>query len=487
MSLFYSLTLGSQALLSNKRGVEITNKNISNVFTKGYTRKIPVFTDMPTGGVNLEKVQRAYDEILFQKVISTNQALVSDENYKDLLTQIESIFNDIQGSGFSNSLNEFFNAFHAVSLNPNDMAARYDAITKAQQLVGRIRNSYDNLEKTEDYIKFSLKDQITKLNSLLEELANINKSIKLSPDEKKLQYLDERDRILKDISSLIDLKVVLREDGTADIFTTKGFSLVVYDTPHKLSIMPPNDITRQNEITVRWDGVDITDEIGNGKIGGFVKGYKFVKMIKENLNDFTSLLAASVNKVHRQGYDLDGNTNIDFFTIDTSVSSSTSLDASNIKLAFDDPRKIAAAQDPTLTNSDNRNIKKLIELKDSISGVFSSAEETALLSGSLTIGSINYELKNPDHYNLLKERNFAELYNTAFTTTIGFELESVKKSEKHNRFLYEAADQQLKEKTSVNMDEELINLTKLQRAYEAAARIINITDELLETVINLGK
>ena len=169
------------------------------------------------------------------------------------------------------------------------------------------------------------------------------------------------------------------------------------------------------------------------------------------------------------------------------MSSSTYLDASNIKLAFDDPRKIAAAQDPSLTNSDNRNIKKLIELKDSISGVFSSAEETALLSGSLTIGSIDYKLNNPDYYNLLKERNFAELYNTAFTTIIGFELESVKKSEKHNRFLYEAADQQLKEKTAVNMDKELINLTKLQRAYEAAARIINITDELLETVINLGK
>jgi len=78
MSLFYGLVLGGQALISNKRAIDLTNQNISNVFTEGYSRKIPIFSDVPTGGVNLEKVQRAYDDILFQKVINTNQVLVSD-------------------------------------------------------------------------------------------------------------------------------------------------------------------------------------------------------------------------------------------------------------------------------------------------------------------------------------------------------------------------------------------------------------------------
>ncbi len=486
MSLFYNLSLGGQALLSNKRAIDLTNKNISNVFTDGYSRKIPIFTDVPTGGVNLETVKRAYDEILFQKVININQALVSDENYEDLLTQIEAIFNDIQGSGFSTALNDFFNAFHQVSLNPNDMAARYDAITKAKQLVGRIRNSYENIEKTQDYITFSLKDQINKLNSLVSQLANINESIKLSPEEKKLQYLDERDRIIKEISSYIDTKVILREDGTADLFTSKGFSLVVYNKAHQLKVMPPSNIENQNEITIRWEGVDLTEEFTNGKIGGFIRGYKFIKNVKADLNDFASLLALTVNKIHRQGYDLNGNTNIDFFAIDPS-SSKTNIDASNISLAFEKPEKIAAALDPTLTNSDNRNIKKLIQLKDSITGVLTATEESILLSGGeITLGSINYKINSPSNYNLLKDRNIAELYNTSFTTKIGFELETVKKSKEHNKFLFEAADQQYKEKSSVNMDEELINLTKLQRAYQAAARIINITDELIETVLNLG-
>jgi flagellar hook-associated protein 1 FlgK len=45
----------------------------------------------------------------------------------------------------------------------------------------------------------------------------------------------------------------------------------------------------------------------------------------------------------------------------------------------------------------------------------------------------------------------------------------------------------MKSITGVNMDEELINLTKLQRSYEASARIITVTDELMQTILGLIK
>jgi flagellar hook-associated protein 1 FlgK len=39
----------------------------------------------------------------------------------------------------------------------------------------------------------------------------------------------------------------------------------------------------------------------------------------------------------------------------------------------------------------------------------------------------------------------------------------------------------------VNLDEEAVNLIKYQRAFEAAARIVNTTSEVLQTLINLGQ
>ena len=37
----------------------------------------------------------------------------------------------------------------------------------------------------------------------------------------------------------------------------------------------------------------------------------------------------------------------------------------------------------------------------------------------------------------------------------------------------------------VSLDEEMINLVKYQHAYEAAARVINTVDEMLDTVLNM--
>jgi Flagellar hook-associated protein len=39
----------------------------------------------------------------------------------------------------------------------------------------------------------------------------------------------------------------------------------------------------------------------------------------------------------------------------------------------------------------------------------------------------------------------------------------------------------------VNLDEEAISLIKFQKAFEAASRVINTANEMLNTIINLGR
>jgi flagellar hook-associated protein 1 FlgK len=41
------------------------------------------------------------------------------------------------------------------------------------------------------------------------------------------------------------------------------------------------------------------------------------------------------------------------------------------------------------------------------------------------------------------------------------------------------------ELSGVNIDEELLKLTQYQRAYEAATRVINVSDELIETILGI--
>lgn len=484
-SLFFSLSIAGQSLLTYKRAMDNVNKNMTNVYSEGYSRRVNHFADLPASSVYLKKIERVFDNSLFNRYITTNNQKTGYENYQDILQQIEDIYNDIQGSGLASELTDFFNSFNDVAVNPDDLAARYEVMSKAQALIGRIRNSYDTLINIKEKTSLSIKDSIGQLNDLLNQLAYVNKNIKFySYDEVRLnEFLDERDRLVKEISSLIDVKVRINEDNTVDLFTAKGFDLLVFDQAAPITY----DIDENNNPVVRVRGNDISSILENGKIGGYIKGIEKVNEAINQLNDFTTIFALTVNKQHRQGYDLNGNTDIDFFGIDPE-SSETTINAGNIVLNITDPKQIAAASDPAYTNSDNTNIKEIIDLQNDISGVLSSSEETDLLSdASITLGSITYTLNNVENYNLIKERSFHEFYSSEIVTPVSTELSHVKNLTEDSNFILDAIDQKIKEYSGVNIDEELINLTKLQRAYEASARIITVTDELLQTVLNLVK
>jgi flagellar hook-associated protein 1 FlgK len=85
----------------------------------------------------------------------------------------------------------------------------------------------------------------------------------------------------------------------------------------------------------------------------------------------------------------------------------------------------------------------------------------------------------------LNNMSFSEYYNTEIVSALGSELEYVKNRTENSKFLLDSIEDKMKELSSVNMDEELINLTKYQRAYEAAARVVTVTDELLQTVLGM--
>lgn len=477
MSLFSTLSLGSQSLLSYKKGIDITSQNMANVYTDGYNRKDPIYTDIINGGVDLVKIERTFDQSLYSRSINVNQQVTGEQSYKGILDQVEIVFNDIQGSGLSNSLNEFFGAFNDVAVNPDDIAARHSVLSAAQDLTGRIRTSYDNLSDTKEKTLLSIKDNITQINEITSKLATINANIRAgSAQEGKTDaYLDERDRTLKALSNLIDTRATFRKDGTVDVATAKGFDLVLYDRSKPLSF----DTDSNGDPLVKLGSIDISKDLSNGEVGGYLKGVAFINKTIDNLNDFSTVFATVLNKQHSQGYDLNGNTGVDFFRIGPETAAGK-IDASNIDLNLHDPIEIAAALDPAYPASDNTNIKQLIELKDTISGVLTPAEENALVSGLS-----DFDGTGSGNYQFVASRSFSEFYNSNLVAAVGFEVQHTQDTLETKSYLLEGIDQQIKAKSGVNMDEELVNLTKLQRSYEASARIISITDELLQTVLGL--
>jgi len=475
MSLLASLSIAGQSLSTFQRGINSTNKNISNVTTEGYNKETPVFQDLPKSGVYLNKIIRAFDQSLFNRSISLNQSVNSDKSYSGILDNIEDVFNDALGSGFSDALNTFFNSINDMLIKPDDLAARSQFIANAKVLVGKIRSSDKALEDLKHQTVLKVRDQVNQINQITEQLAKLNNLIKTKTldVESNNEYLNERDRLITQLSNLIDTKVVFNEDNTVNIFTAKGFGLVVGMTNTQLQF----ETDSNGNAIIKWNNTnDITKEIQNGELGGNLKGIDAINGQLNRLNDFATVLARVFNKVHSQGYGLDGSTGLNFFGIDPN-SSLSKIDASNIIVAIEDPKQVALATNNAYLNSDNTNGKNLLALKDSINGVLTSTEETALKSS----------LNDSNNYDIIKNSKFSEYYNSQLVAIISSESSRIKTQMKNNQFLYDAITEKMKSLTGINMDEELINLTKLQRSYQAAARIITVTDELMQTILNIGK
>jgi len=69
---------------------------------------------------------------------------------------------------------------------------------------------------------------------------------------------------------------------------------------------------------------------------------------------------------------------------------------------------------------------------------------------------------------------------------------SIKASQARNglstsKIINEQLDSQREAIIGVNLDEEAVNLIKFQQAFEASSRVITTTNELLSTIINLGR
>ncbi|SMO82863.1 flagellar hook-associated protein 1 FlgK [Balnearium lithotrophicum] len=445
MALFGALSIASQALLSQQIGVKTTNRNINNVYTDGYSREVPILSDSPAAGVKVEDIRRVFNKAYFKRLLSNSGEYQNLETYRNVLEQVESVFNDQMGSGLSEALNDFFNSMHDIAVKPDDLAARANFLSVTKTLVGRIRDSYSSLEEIKTTTEGQLRDTINELNRLSDKLRDINKSMLLYKDtpDRLNQYLDERDRTLKEISKLIDVKVVYLPDERVRVYTAKGVPLVLETKSFNVSY-------ENSKISV--NGIDITKELQKGKISGLAKGIEQVENYMEKLNLLVSTFAEKINLQHEAGYDLYGNTGIKLFKSDNG----NPIDASNITLAFDDPKKVAAASDSNYLSSDNTNIKALIDLGN-------------------------------QKYSELSNLSFSEYYGTEIVSSIGSDVKEVKDLVKSSKFRLDAIEEKVKEFSSVNIDEELINLTKYQRAYQAAARIVTVTDELLQTILSMKR
>ena len=484
MALFDLLSVNAQSLTTFQKGIDLTNKNINNVYNKDYARERPIFEELPAYGVNLAEAHRVFDQRYFDRYLKENQTLAFHQDLESNLDGLEAIFNDINGTGFAKDINDYFSKINRLVSEPDNMAARQDFLVTARKLVARLKSSYDSIENEKTNLFIGMEKEAQEINRLTASLAKVNQAIKGQPanltleQEKKNTLLNERDKLLKELSNHIDMKVRYNKDGSADVFSAKGHALVLADRNFEVSLQEKQiDLGGGLQTTTRAiliDGVDLSSDFSKGSFGAKIEYQKRLEESMKRLNSFAISFASENNTIQVNGYDLipddtstdpvtkhpseplfayDGYTlpsNYDPANVQNDVNDK--LNIKNLVVFIEDPKKIATSSKDNVP-SNNDNAKAFYSLKDK------------------KIASLDNKTFYDYYIDLVGDVANAKDFHTKMATD--------------SRMLVDAVESKLQEISGVNMDEELMNLMQLQHAYQAAAKVINVTDELLQTVMGL--
>ncbi len=312
MSLSSALQLGRSALQVNQTALEVTGNNLANAATEGYSRQ-QVITSPAQGqeimpgtfvgaGVKLEQIVRSVDEALMGRLRSATSDNQAAMQRRDLLSQIESIHNELADEGLNTQLSQFFNSWSQLANNPGDNSLRTLVVQQGKNLSDFIRDLHGRLTTLRQQVDGALRGNVNSANGLLDQIAQINNDIaRTERGQGSANSLrDERDRLLNDLGELVDISTVEQTNGTVDVF--------IGSTPIVLG-----SSSRGLRLEFQGEGADVQPRLrvdadgtylqpSSGKIGQLMTG-RSEDMVAavDALSEFTGQLIFQVNRVHSQG------------------------------------------------------------------------------------------------------------------------------------------------------------------------------------------
>lgn len=511
MSLISSINIAQQALSANQAAITTVSNNIANVDTEGYSKlrtnmvsvtnygaaNSPLSIANSLSGVQVGSVQRFANfskEAYFWQENSTNSYL---EQYAQSAMDVQSLVNELNDTGLSNALNNFYDAADSLSDMPSDITARQNYASAADNLCTVFNNMSSNLTTVQESLvgtpaevyPSALSDSIDDVNNLLDQIADVNSNIVKTSTSTGASptLLDQRDALVTKLSEFIPVNATENKNNTVSV-SLGNMSLVQgLEVKGYLSASNALDVNGHTVTTVSLvDGQgnttygNVNSKLDSGSIGAIldISGTDPTKLtisgIMDTVDNLASQFATTLNSIQLTA-DASGTP----LAIDKSTNTLTpateaifankngagAITAANISVnanIINDPYLIAAARTDTTSATysntqigNNSNITKVLAVR------------------STPFASLN----NMD----------MEDYLASAVSKVGTGVKNITTSQETQATVLSSVKSSLASETGVNLDEELMDLMKYQQAYQAAARIFSVCNGLLDDLIHMGQ
>jgi flagellar hook-associated protein 1 FlgK len=471
------LNIGRNALQTYELAMQVTSHNISNALTPGYTRQqIVIESQNPLNiaglqlgmGARAGSVGQAFDQYTTRSIQQTTSSLGESEAKATALSYLETIFNEATGQGLNQALSDFWNAWQDLAGNPGGTTERSALLQKAEALTTQFGSMSDNLNQVRQSMNTNLGASIQELNQAAAQIASLNEKIVASESDGTTanDLRDQRNSLVEKVSSLIGINYYEDNNGSLTITTTNGKLLVDGTQSWGLS---------QVGEEIYWNGIptDLSADLSGGKIGGWLDiRDEIVPQYLANLDELAGSLIQELNALHSGGYTPSGATGLSFFEpLTNPIPGDFSGAAASIGLSSDvsgDPANIAAGG-LSGAPGDNENALRILDLQT---------------NNAIQIRKWTYEGRGTNISSTLQTTTLEDYYRS-LVGDMGILTSGVSQDRDFAQTLIDRLSEVRDSVSGVNLDEEMTELMKIQRAYEASAKLIAITDEMLQALMQI--
>jgi flagellar hook-associated protein 1 FlgK len=465
MSDLLSIMSAASSSLAAQRAVTATaGHNLDNVNTPGYARqRAELATVLPAEQVNgayigrgatMETVSQARDRFLEAQLPAAIGSAAHSAEESAALSSVSAL-NPSATGGLASSLSSFFTQLRALSQNAGDAGLRLTTVSSAKNLARAFNQTRGALESARSGLDQTISGHLPEVNTLAQNVADLNRQIRAARASggQPNDLLDARQNALDRLSELTGASQVPSSEGV-NVVLGAGVGLVTGDTAATLAVAPDVANAGHVAVSLTWKGASPTTLAGSafgGTIGGALSARDgALATAVSQLDTLAYDFASAVNTVHQSGYGLDGGSGRDLFTVGgTSDGAARDIVVSAEVLA--DPGALAAASSPTSVPGDSQNLLALI-----------ATESQALSSGSDAAGTLS-----------------------AITAGFGAAAQRASAASDQDAAVKKSFTDLRQSVSGVSSDEELIAMQAAQRAYEAIAKVIQTSNEMMQTLLSI--
>lgn len=315
------LRTGLSGLLAFQRALDTTSHNISNVGTDGYSRQrveIGTRPAQPYGngwlglGASVQTTARVYDEF----IAGQSRTTASSFQHLDVYASNAERLNNLLGAstnGLSATLQNFINAFQGVANSPASIPARQVLLSEAGTLQQRLQYFDSRINEMGAEVNARLTGEINEINAIAQGIARLNQEISVgfarTGGQPPNDLLDQRDRLLNQLSEKVSVNAVKQDSGTVNVFMGNGQPLVLGTIASQLTTVQDSFDPSRLGVALQTQGgvIDITRNISGGVVGGMLDFRREqLDPARNALGRIGVALTEIVNGQHREGIDLSG-------------------------------------------------------------------------------------------------------------------------------------------------------------------------------------